>query len=67
MKFFFEKWERRLHVDSYREITNIERSTHFTVDGVPFFATFDALIDSDIYIYHEPEHTEVTVVCNELK
>ena len=67
MKFFFGKWKLERHYDSFDRIESIEYSTYFTVDGVPFSAVFDALIDSDIYIYHEPEHTEVTVVCNELK
>ncbi len=66
MKFFFEKWKTERHYDSYDRIEGIEHSTHFTVDGVPFFATFDSLADSDIYIYHEPGHTEVTVIDNAL-
>lgn len=66
MKFFFEKWKQERHYDSYDRIESIEYSTHFTVDGVPFSATFDSLIDSDIYIYHEPGHMEAAVIYNEL-
>lgn len=66
MNFFFEKWKTEWHYDSFDRIEGIEHSTHFTVDGVSFSATFDSLIDSDIYIYHEPEHSEATVIYNEL-
>lgn len=66
MKFFFEKWKKESHVDSFGRLEGIEHSTHFTVDGVPFSAVFDALIDSNICIYHEPEHSEATVIYNEL-
>lgn len=67
MKFFFKTWTKKQHVDFFGRLEGIEHSTHFTVDGVPFSAVFDALIDNDIYIYiyHEPEHSEATVIYNE--